>query len=168
CSSASASTTDATTELAPGLRRLRDGALDRLGQALPTRGEEIERVLVGRKPDGTNEGPTAARVKIVPLPSIGHHYADHGIRRVIVEVPAGCPLAADDVHWAFSGLEPLDRETGEVLDLILTPSEDETMLDHYGAADPVGTRAWRTVTPAVLPDAATRRRIDPTRGPADA
>ena len=124
---------------------------------------EIERVLVGRTVDGADGASISSRVKIVPLPSIGHHHADRGIRRALVEVPVGCPLRADDVHWAFSGLELRDPETGEVLDLILTPSGDESMLAHYGTADRVGFRVWRTVTPAALPDAARRRRIEPTR-----
>jgi CRISPR-associated protein Csb2 len=142
---------------------LRDGAVTRLRQALPDRSPEIERILVGRKADGADDGPTSQRVKIVPLPSIGHHHADRGIRRVLVEVPASCPLRADDVYWAFSGLELNDPKTGEVLDLILTPSSDVSMLGYYGAADRVLSRVWHTVTPAALPDAAKRRRIEPTR-----
>lgn len=147
---------------------LRDGAAERLRQALADRRAEIERVLIGRKADGSHNGPTSLRVRIVPLSSIGHHHADRGIRRVMVEVPAGCPLRADDVHWAFSGLELVDQETGEVLDLILTPSADETMLAHYGTTDRIGSRVWRTVTPAALPDAARRRRIEPSRVVAEA
>lgn len=142
---------------------LRNRGAERLRQALPHRASEIERSLVGRKADGADSGPTSLRVKIVPLPSIGHHHADHGIRRVLLEVPPGCPLRADDVHWAFSGLDVVDSETGEVLDLILTPSADETMLEHYGVADGAASRVWRTVTPAVLPESAGRRRIDPAR-----
>lgn len=146
---------------------LRDGAVERLRRALPDQSSGIERVLVGRKADGTDDGPTSTRVRIVPLPSIGHPHADHGIRRVLIEVPAGCSLRADDVHWAFSGLDFTDPETGEV-PLILTPSSDETMLAHYGASDPAGSRIWRTVTPAALPESAKRRRIDPTRAAAEA
>ncbi|MBI4491443.1 MAG: type I-U CRISPR-associated protein Cas5/Cas6 [Chloroflexi bacterium] len=146
---------------------LRDGAAERL-RALPDRGAEIERVLVGRKADGADDGPTSLRVRIVPLPSIGHQHADHGIRRVLVEVPAGCSLRADDMHWAFSGLELSDPATGEVPDLVLTPSNHESMLAHYGAADGVQSRTWRTVTPAALPEHASRRRIDPARVAAEA
>ena len=143
---------------------LRDRAAERLRLALPDRSAEIERVLVGRKADGADEGPTSSRVRIVPLPSIGHPHADHGIRRVLVEVPAECPLRADDVHWAFSGLDLNDPETGEVN---VTPSADESMLTHYGARDRV-SRVWRTVTPAALPEATRRRRIEPTRMVAEA
>ena len=145
---------------------LRDGAARQLRKALPDNIPEIERVLVGRKADGADDGLTSSRVKIVPLPSIGHHHADRGIRRILVEVPPSCTLRADDVHWAFSGLELVDPETGEVPNLILTPSRDESMLAHYGAGDSVLSRVWRTVTPAALPDPA--RRIEPTRMVAEA
>jgi CRISPR-associated protein Csb2 len=146
---------------------LRDGAVARLRGALPDRSTEIERFLVGRKANGADEGPTALRVRILPLPSIGHHHADRGIRRVLVEVPAGCPLRADDVHWAFSGLELVDPETGEVLGVIATPTEDEGMLSHYGVGER-GFRVWRTVTPVALPESVARRRIDPSRIPTEA
>lgn len=141
------------------VERLRDRAVDRLRHALPSRKAEIDRALVGRKPDGSNDGPTAARVRIVPLPSIGHVHADRAIRRVLVEVPANCPLRAEDVHWAFSGLELVDHDTGEVL-VILTPATDNGMLDRYGVAP---SRIWRSVTPLALPKIAARRRIEPTR-----
>ncbi|OHE82197.1 MAG: type I-U CRISPR-associated protein Cas5/Cas6, partial [Verrucomicrobia bacterium GWF2_62_7] len=48
---------------------LRDGAVERLRRTLPDRRSEIERVMVGRKADGADEGSTSLRVKIVPLPS---------------------------------------------------------------------------------------------------
>lgn len=141
---------------------LRDLAVDRLRHAFPARTSEIERVVVGRKPDGADAGPSALRVRIIPLPSIGHHHADRQIRRVVVEVPPGCPFREDDIHWAFSGLEIVDRDTGEILD-ILTPSTDETMLRHYGLATGTHSRVWRSVTPVALPESAKRRRIEPTR-----
>lgn len=141
--------------------RLRDGAVERLKRAMPERASEIERVLVGRKPDGTNDGPPADRVRIIPLPSIGYIHADREIRRVVVEVPATCPIRAADVHWAFSGLL-VDPETGEV-HAVLTRADDQQFLRHYGADDDGRHRVWRTVTPAALPEGARRRRIDPMR-----
>lgn len=142
---------------------LRDGAIERLKAALPDRVVEIERVLVGRRPDGTNAGPTAERVRITPLPSIGYSHADRGIRRVLVEVPATCPLRADDIAWAFSSLEPVDLATGEVYPLVLTPTADDSMLRHYGIGRDIEACTWRTVTPVAVPEAAGRRRIEPTR-----
>lgn len=160
--------------------RLRDGAADRLRQGLPGSEEVVERSLVGRLRGEDNGGPRALRVRIVPLPSIGHEHAGLGIRRVLVEVPSGGPLAAADVHWAFSGLQAMDPETGEIDDFILTPTGEAQMLDHYGVDAPrsstngagrresKGARRWRTVTPVVLPESARRRRIEPTKRTEDA
>jgi CRISPR-associated protein Csb2 len=142
--------------------RLRDHAVERLKKALPKHTADIERVLVGRKPDGTNDGPPENRVRIIPLPSIGHVHADREVRRVLVEVPPTCPLRADDVHWAFSGLDLVDEETGEI-QMFLIPTEDQRFLHHHGLEEDGGCRTWRTVTPAALPANARRRRIDRAR-----
>ncbi len=143
---------------------LRDGATSRLTSAMPVRRVGIENILVGRQTDATDKIPAAERVRIIPLPSIGHHYANRGIRRVLIEVPAGSSLHADDVQWAFSGLEPVDPESGESLGITVNLTADQSgagMLPHYGIGDRDGHRRWRTVTPAALPDSAMRRRIDP-------
>lgn len=147
--------------------QVRDEAVRKLRRALPDQSSEIERVLIGRKVDGGDDGPTAARVRIVPLASIGHPHADRRIRKVLVEVPAGCPLRADDVHWAFSGLDVCDTQTGEV-SCTLTPSEDHDMLGHFGVENQTGFNLWRTVTPVALPESARRRRIEPARRAAEA
>lgn len=147
---------------------VRDRAIERLSRSLPDRVEVVEQALRGRRPDGTNAGPPGGRVRIVPLPSIGHEHADLAIRRVLVEVPASCPLRPDDVFWAFSGLEPCDPETGELLGRILalgggdgTPGAHFGLSDSGGAAPP-RTSLWRTVTPASLPrPAGAPRRADP-------
>lgn len=150
------------TRIADLVVRLRDGAVGRLKRVLPARSAEIDRVLVGRKPDGTNDGPPEDRVRIIPLPSIGHVHADREIRRVLVEVPPTCPLRADDVHWAFSGLDVIHAETGEI-HAVLTRTDDDAFLRHFGLEVERPHRVWRTVTPAALPEGARRRRIDPAR-----
>jgi CRISPR-associated protein Csb2 len=147
--------------------RMRDGAVELLGGALPTRKADIERALVGRKPDGTNDGPPEDRVRIIPLPSIGHAHADHEIRRVLVEVPPTCPLRAVDVQWALSGRDLVDTDTGDS-QAVLTRTDDEGFLRHYGIGDERRHRVWRTVTPVALPEGARRRRIDPARQRAEA
>jgi CRISPR-associated protein Csb2 len=152
------------------VEKARDAAAGRLRTAMPERSAEIERAMIGRRADGSNDGPISARVWIVPLASIGHAHADCGIRRVMVDVPADCALRGDDVHWAFSGLdldERVDPETGEVSGLVLVRSSDEGMLSHYTSPEP-GRRVWRTVSPAALPNSAARRRIEPTRRLAEA
>jgi CRISPR-associated protein Csb2 len=137
---------------------LRDRAVERLKAALPVAATDVERSLVGRKADGTNGGLITARIRIAPLPSIGHEHADLAIRRVLVEVPAESPLLAADVFWAFSGADVTDHHTGEI-HAVLSPSGATRMLDRFTESN----RIWRTVTPVALPAVARRRRIDPAR-----
>ncbi len=148
------------TSTAALVEKLRDAAAARLKKALPDNEALIERVLVGR--DAT-EADKAARVRIVPLPSIGHAHADHAIRRVLVEIPLNCPIPADDITWSFSGLDlGIDYQTGEVLhegQPLLMPTDYRAMLDHYGIIEQTEARLWRTVTPLALPRSAVRRRI---------
>jgi len=144
----------------------REAAQARLCAAIPGKAHEIERHLIGRKPDGSNAAPAESRVRIVALPSIGMRYADRAIRRLLIEVPAACPLRSDDVRWAFSGAELFDPDTGEVKDVLLVPSTDEDMLRHYGID--ISSRVFRTVTPVVLPELKRRRRIEPTQKLAEA
>jgi CRISPR-associated protein Csb2 len=140
---------------------LRDGAAARLRDGLPECHDAIERSLIGRSTDGRR----ATRVHIVPLPSIGHPHADRAIRRFIVETPSGGPLRAADVDWAFSGVTPVDAQQAPASFVSVRASAgSDDMLRHY-----VGpARRWRTVTPAVLPEGAKRRRIDPRRQSAEA
>lgn len=152
--------------------QLRDAASQRLVDSLPDRETQIERALIGR--NATEEDKTA-RVRITPLPSIGHVQADRGIRRVLLEVPRSCELGAEDIAWAFSGLpvsQPFDENAGEKLEETrLSPAPDLGMLKHFGVGSGESNRLWRTVTPAALPQLAARRRIDPSRlreGPKDA
>lgn len=141
---------------------LRDAAVERLKRAMPAHAADIDRVLVGRKPDGTNDGLPENRVRIIPLSSVGHIHADHQIRRVLVEVPPSCSLGPDDVQWAFSGLDIVASDTGEALATLLR-TDDGDFLRNYGVEDDSPRRLWRTVTPAALPESAQRRRIDPAR-----
>jgi CRISPR-associated protein Csb2 len=144
----------------------RDAARARLSAAMPDRIDDVDRHLVGRKPDGSNAVPAESRVRIIPIPSIGMHYADRAIRRLLLEIPATCPLRSEDVRWAFSGAELFDPDTGEAKYLLLSPSTEDDMLRHYG----VGTRArvFRSVTPVALPEEGKRRRIEPARKLAEA
>lgn len=147
------------TQVVSLIERLRDAAAERLRTAVPSESLTIECCLVGRTSDGRDPLPPAHRVRIVPLPSIGHEHADRAVRRVLVEVPSGAPLLAEDVNWAFTGLESVDLDTGEVAPFILTPSDDLSMLKRYE----ISARSWRSITPLALPDATKRRRIEPSR-----
>lgn len=140
---------------------VRNLAADRLANALPEQRDLVESFVIGRSEGDANRPNPALRIRILALPSIGHAFADRGIRRIVVEIPTHCPLRADDVRWACSGLELYDPETGVVHGVTLTPAEDSEMLSHFGFGKLHS--CWQSVTPLVLPDNAKRRRIEPTR-----
>lgn len=153
------------------VERVRDLAAARLRRAYemsgqPSRAASVNPVFIGR---GAMEADKQARIRIVPLPSIGHPHAETSIRRLLLEIPPGCPLPRNDAEWAFSGLHlGTDPETGEVVDEsqpVLVGADDWSMPRHYGVAleEKIPSRIWRTITPAALPEHAARRRIDPTR-----
>jgi CRISPR-associated protein Csb2 len=137
---------------------VRDQAAASLKQALPSEAALVDRLLVGR---GAEEVDKAARIRIIPLPSIGTPHVVSSVRRVLIEIPANCPLSDEDVAWAFSGRDVIDPETGEIK-ATLVSTDDDGMLRHYGIDDR-SCRVWQTVTPAALPISAARRRIDPAK-----
>lgn len=143
--------------------KVRDQAAARLKKGLPDCAALIDRVFIGR--DAT-DAEKAQRIRITPLPSIGHAQTERSIRRLVVVIPPSCPIATGDIAWAFSGLAlDFDSETGVMPNdgAELVPADDRTMLAHYGIEDTAPARQWRTVTPAALSDRAARRRIDPRR-----
>ncbi len=129
------------------VKRLRDEAMHKLGGVFPERKADIENALLGRPVEG-RAIPANQRVRIVPLPSIGHEHVDGQIRRVMVEIPAACPVAPQDVGWAFSGLELTSTKTGEVFAMLVS-AKNTDMLRHYGMQNKAFYR-WRTVTPVAL------------------
>jgi CRISPR-associated protein Csb2 len=147
------------------VQTLRDGACAQLEPHFNSSGV-VEKVLIGRN---ATEADKMQRIRIIPLPSIGHIHADPGIRRVLVEVPPDCPIRADDVAWGFAGLEVtaplLDEDTGEILSspVELVKANDDSMLAHYGVTEEHAARLWRSVTPLALSEDAKRRRIDPAK-----
>ncbi|PKD41021.1 type I-U CRISPR-associated protein Cas5/Cas6 [Methylomonas sp. Kb3] len=138
-------TAQALTDAGRLTQRLIELAKNRLKPHFP---EYSERHLAGI---GANDADKALRIRVIPLPSIGHEHTQPDIRRVLVEVPADCPLQLADVEWAFAGLPlEVDLETGEIL-TSLVKSIDRKMLDYYGIGKQKAAHVWRTVTPVVLP-----------------
>jgi len=135
------------TQVAQLTQRLIEIAKQRL---LPHFPEQAARYLSGK---GANDADKALRIRVIPLPSIGHQHTQPDIRRVLVEVPTDCPLKLADVEWAFSGPLQVDLETGEIdADTpMLVKATDRNMLVHYGIGEQQAARIWRTVTPLVLP-----------------
>jgi CRISPR-associated protein Csb2 len=151
------------TRAVPLVERIRDLAAAALKIRRPDAGATVDRILIGRE---ASEADKTVRIRIIPLPSIGSRHVIPAIRRVLIEVPTNCPLAAAEIADAFSGLlvsERIDPETGEIIDTRLLPAEDHEMLEHYGVGGRSHHRVWRSVTPVALSDRAARRRIDPQR-----
>jgi len=136
------------------VKLIRDDCAGRLEQTLkadfPHQAATVKRVF-GLCRD-TTELDKATRLRLIPLPSIGHIHADHGIRRILVEIPPNCPLLVRDIDWAFAGFCKFEPETGEVA-WMLTRSDEQVMLGHYGivGTNPASFLDWYTVTPVVLP-----------------
>ena len=131
----------------------RDTAAERLRTAMPELADAVERYLIGRD---ASDADKASRVRIVPIPSVGHEHADMSIRRLQTRVPRTCPLAPDDIAWAFSQVVWLDDDGVIVRELHRV--EDDRMAARFERPG----RRWRSVTPVALP-MARRRRIDPDR-----
>lgn len=145
----------ALASAAPLLTGLRDAAARRLQDALPERAGLFERLIVGR---GAGSRDLAQRIRLVPVPSIGTEHVDPSIRRIMVEIPADCPIRIDDLKWAFAGLPACDPQTGESWNGHLVSTDDTRMAERF--AEPA--RVFRSITPVAL-SAASRRRM----GPAD-
>jgi CRISPR-associated protein Csb2 len=130
---------------------VRDGLAARLA---PGHGAQVERQIVGR---GATAEDLATRIRILPIPSIGHRHADHAVRRILVEAPQACPVPWTAIRWGLEQLSLLtldrqDAETGEVVsELFLSSTPDLSMLRHYGIDAGNPARVWRTITPVALP-----------------
>lgn len=132
----------------------RDQAAERLGRAAPDLLELIECYLVGR---GAAEADKASRVRVVPVPSIGREQTNQSIRRVTVYVPQTCPLAADDLAWAFAQVVWTGADGG--IGGTLQRADDERMAARFEEA----ARGWRSVTPLALPGRGRRIAVPQPR-----
>ena len=134
------------------VKKLRNQAANHLKKRLTKQNQTIDRVLIGR---GATDTDKESRVRILPLPSIDHHHAPDGsIRCVWIGVPPKCPLRANDIAWAFTGIKNIDYKTGKIL-WNLVETDDQNILKHYGIGKNGDAEnsfhAWRTVIPVVLP-----------------
>lgn len=135
----------------------RDRAAEHLCTAVPNLAEQVDRYLVGRNADDRDK---QSRVRLVPIPSIGPEHVDGMIRRLAVYVPQSCPLAPDDVAWAFS--QVASHEADGVIVEELQRVDDDRMVRRFERSG----RRWSSVTPLAL-STARRRRIDAGGGAND-
>ena len=129
--------------VAPLTTGLRDAAARRLQQSFPAQSALFERLIIGR---GAGPRDLAQRLRLVPVPSIGAQHSDSAIRRVVVEVPAECPIRVDDLKWAFSRLRPCDPQTGKFWPGRLLSTDDSRMAHRFKGP----ARAFRSITPVAL------------------
>ena len=146
-------TSQALKAAAALVQEVRDKAANRLRDALPDLADRVERYLIGRD---ARDSDKEARVRIVPIPSVGSEHADMAIRRLVVYVPQSCPLAADDLAWTFAQVAWVDADG--VIYKELQRAEDDRMVRRFERR----ARRWRSLTPLALP-LARRRRIEPDR-----
>ena len=143
----------ALASAAPLLTGLRDAATQRLQEAVPESASLFEKLIIGR---GAGPRDLAQRVRLVPVPSVGTDHTDPSIRRLMVEVPAECPIRLDDLAWAFAGLQACDPETGESWNARLVSTDDARMAQRFAGP----AREFRSITAVALPGA-SRRRLAP-------
>lgn len=127
----------------PLVAGLVNGATRRLQNALPAKGKEFEKLIVGR---GAGSADLAQRIRLVPIPSVGMEYSDFSIRRILIEVPATCPIPLDDLAWAFKGQKPFNPQTGEDWPGSLVLTDDAGMAEHFSCK----ASQFRSVTPLAL------------------
>ena len=114
-------------------------------------GAQVQACVRGRSSDDSVRASGDGRLHLIPLPSIGHEHSDLQIRRIAVRLPLGGPLDPADVNWALARIGLADSTA-----LQFAPGGE--MLRRYTSP----SRIWRTVTAAVLPRDAGRRRLDPS------
>ena len=141
-----------SASLVTGLRNL---AADRLSDALPDKAALFERIIIGR---GAGPADLDQRIRLIPIPSIGTMHTDPSVRRIMVEVPANCPIRLDDLRWAFTGIQPFDPGTGEIWSGSLVSTDDSRMADRFAQSG----RVFRSITPVALP-IASRRYLEGSR-----
>ena len=140
----------ALASTAPLLAGLRGAGAQRLRDVAPERAPLFERLISGQ---GAGPRDLAQRIRLVPIPSVDTTHTDPSIRRIMIEVPSECPIRADDLKWAFSGLQLRDQHTGEVGSGRLVSTADTGMADRFAQA----AQVFRSITPAALPGAQRRR-----------
>ena len=94
------------------------------------------------------------RIRVSPLPTVGHRHADGWVRRVMLTAPLGVHRDAwSDVVTRLAGA-PLVREHGRAVAGVLVPLlPGDAVLARFRAE----AKRWTTATPVVLPGRDHRR-----------
>ncbi len=102
----------------------------------------VESFVAGHRPEGVDGHK---QFSYIPLPSIGHEYADAMIRRVMIMAPFGCESHLRHLADQLDGqqLKPEDGSDGPVLERL---NSDGVTRRYVGLST-----EWATVTPIILP-----------------
>jgi len=122
----------------------------------------VERYVVGHRDENTREH---RQLSYLPLPSIGHPYADQAVRRVMIAAPSCDDFHIEHLARRLNGLQ-LRPEVGNEFGVKGPPTlirvERDNIARHYTAP----ANQWASVTPVILPGhddrkpAKTRRLIE--------
>ncbi len=122
----------------------------------------VERYVVGHR---SKTAEAHRQFSYLPLPSIGHEYADHAVRRVMIAAPAGDDELLKHLSARLEGLRLKPErgdEFGEQGPPTLIRVNRDNVVQRYTAA----ANRWVSVTPVILPGhddrkpAKTRKLID--------
>jgi CRISPR-associated protein Csb2 len=96
--------------------------------------------------EALGHGTAQARFSYVPMPSVGHKFAEGRIRRVMVTQESGCdPEIMSLLRKKLTG-EILTDEHGKETCRLVAPLDSTTVRRSYEQSD----KRWRSVTPVVL------------------
>jgi len=108
----------------------------------------VETYVVGHVLE--REGNHHRQLSYLPLPSLGHPYADPGVRRIMIAAPVGDDALLSHVTRRLVGrpLKPLlGNEFGEADPPVLVPVRGDNVSRFY--TRPADT--WHSFTPVILP-----------------
>ena len=124
----------------------------------------VERYVVGHREKDAAEH---RQFSYLPLPSIGHEYADHVVRRVMVASPVGDDAWLEHLAQCLAGRQ-LKPENGNEFGGQGAPSLMRMHSDKVARYYTKEANRWASVTPVILPGhndrkpAKTRKLIDKT------
>ncbi len=134
---------------------VRDSMFNALKDTLEeTKSTALQRLLIGRDPASDARVPSHERLRIIPVPSIGHEHTSPQIRRLALLFPGVEAVSREDLLWACGRCEL--QSDGAIR---LAPAADRRMVDRYLSP---ATR-WQSITPVALP--VSRRGVDPSPDP---
>lgn len=108
--------------------------------------EWVDRFVAGHQ---KNNGKTHEQFSYIPLPSVGHQYADQGVRRVLVAAPVGCDDWLEHLAARLTGrlLVPEKGSEFNQRPPTLQSIQKDSVVQWY--TEPANT--WASVTPVILP-----------------